>query len=68
MIMGKSATFAWWMTAPQLVSVLERMLTIHFKVHTGFVTIIAVYVPTNEIGNEEESRESYHAVLAGLRE
>ena len=40
----------------------DRLLRVHLRSHTGFVTIIAVYAPTNEPGNAEEADKFYQAL------
>ena len=40
-------------------SVSERILRIHLKSHLGFVSLIAMYTPTNVPCNEEEIETFY---------
>ena len=39
----------------------ERILRIFLKSHVGFVSLTAVYVPTNVFGNEEDTEAFYQS-------
>ena len=43
------------------------MLKIRLKSHFGHVSVIAVYAPTNEAGNEEETKKFYRALQDCVR-
>ena len=65
--MSKRAAGAWRAAGSVFDPVSERILHICLKLHTGFVTLVAVYVPTNELRNEEESVEVYQALQDVVR-
>ena len=58
-ILNEKAAGAWRSAGLVLDPVSKRILHIHLKLHTGFVTFVAVYAITNELRNEEESVEFY---------
>ena len=62
MVLEERAASAWRMAGSKFFPVSERLLKIRLKAHTGHVSVIAVYAPTNEVGNEEESRKFYQAL------
>ena len=57
--MGGDAATAWKQAGSVFFPVSDRLLRVRLKIHTGFVSIIAVYAPTNEPGCVEESEKFY---------
>ena len=47
-IMSECAASTWRITGSEFDLISERIVCIHMKSHVGFVSIIAVYAPTNE--------------------
>ena len=58
---------AWRMAGPEFTPVSERMLKIQLKSHFDHVSGITVYAPTNEAGNEEETKKLYRALQDCVR-
>ena len=58
-VLEERAASAWRMAGSEFTPVSERMLKILLKSHFGQVSVIAVYAPTNEAGNEEETKKFY---------
>ena len=67
MVLEERAASAWRMAGSEFTPVSERMLKIWFKSHFGYVSVIAVYAPTNEAGNEEETKKFYQALQDCVR-
>jgi len=61
-LLSKRASFAWEAANSVFVPVSDRILRIRLKSHTGFMSIIAVYAPTNEPGNEADTEAFYHSL------
>ena len=57
MVLEERAASAWMMAGSEFTSVSERLLKIRLKFRFFHVSVIAVYAPTNEAGNEEETRK-----------
>ena len=55
LVLSERATSAWCFAGSVMEPVSERIIRIRLKSHTGFLSIIAVYAPTNEPASEEES-------------
>ena len=66
--MSNRAVGAWRAAGSVFDSVSKRILCIRLKLHTGFVTLVAMYAPTNELRNEEESVEFYQALQDTVRQ
>ena len=66
-VLEERAASAWRMAGSEFTPVSERMLKIWFKFHFGYVSVIAVYAPTNEAGNEEETKKFYQALQDCVR-
>ena len=58
-VLSERAASAWRIAGSVLDPVSERLLHIRLKSHTGFLSLIVVYAPTNEPKNEEESVAFY---------
>ena len=56
------AAATWRQAGSVFTPVLDRLLSVRFKCHTGFVSIIAVYAPTNEPGNVQDADKFYQAL------
>ena len=67
MVLEERAASAWRMAGSEFTSVSERLLKIRLKFHFFHVSVIAVYAPTNEAGNEEETRKFYQALQECVR-
>ena len=61
-VLEKRAASAWRLAGSEFTPVSERILRTRLKSHTGHVSVIAVYAPTNEAGNEEETKKFYQAL------
>ena len=61
-LLSERATSAWRSAGSVFDPVSERILRIRLKSHTGFVSLIAVYAPTNVPGNEEETEAFYQSL------
>ena len=57
--LSADADAAWRAAGSDLDLISERLLQIRIKRHSGHVSIIAVYVSTNETGKEDESEQFY---------
>ena len=62
MVLKERAASTWRMDGSDFTTVSERLLRIRLKCHAGHVSVIAAYAPTNEVGNEEETRKFYQAL------
>ena len=66
-VLEERAASAWKMAGSEFTPVSERTLKIRLKSHFGHVSVIAVYAPTNEAGNEEETNKFYRALQDCVR-
>ena len=66
-VLEEHAASAWRMAVSEFTPVSERLLKIQLKSHFGHVSVIAVYAPTNEAGNEEGTRKFYQALQDCVR-
>ena len=57
--LSENATAAWRAAKAEFNPISERLLRTRLKMHSGFVSVVAVYAPTNEEGNEEEAERFY---------
>ena len=62
MVLEKCAASAWRLAGSVFTPVSENILRMQLKSHTGHVSVIAVYTPTNEAGNEEETKKFYQSL------
>ena len=67
-MLGKRAVTAWKAAGSVFEALSDRMMRVRLKLHTGFVSIIAVYAPTNEPKNEGESVEFYQSLQKVVRQ
>ena len=58
-VLSEGGASAWRFANSVMDPVSERMLRLRLKCHTGYLSLIAVYAPTNEPANEEESIAFY---------
>ena len=58
-VLSANAPVAWRAAKAEFHPVSERLLRTRLKMHSGFVSVVAVYAPTNEEGNEEEAEKFY---------
>ena len=65
-VFSERATSAWQTAHSKFVPVSERILRTRLKSHTGFLSLIAVYAPTNEHGNEADTESFYHSLQAEI--
>ena len=61
-LLSDSAASAWRSAGSVFHPVSERILRIRLKSHIGFMSLIAVYAPTNVPGNEEETEAFYQSL------
>ena len=61
-LLSESAASAWRSAGSVFHPVSERILRIRLKSHIGFMSLIAVYAPTNVPGNEEETETFYQSL------
>ena len=61
-VLENCAASAWRMSSSEFTPMSERLLRIWLKCHTGHVFVIAVYAPTNGVGEEEETRKFYQSL------
>ena len=61
-VMREKAALAWRQAGSEFDPVSERILRVRLKSHTGFLSLIAVYAPTNEPMKEEKSLAFYQAL------
>lgn len=66
-ILGERAALAWWLAGSVFDPLSERIMRLCLKSHTGFVSLIVVYAPTNELKNEDEAVEFYQTLQACVR-
>ena len=66
-VLEERAASGWRMAGSEFTPVSERLLKIWLKSHFGHVSVIAVYAPTNEAENEEETRKFYQALQDCVR-
>ena len=57
-VMGTKATEAWKAAGSVFDPVSERLMKVRLKMHSGYVSVIAVYAPTNE--DQSQSEQFYH--------
>ena len=57
--LSADADAAWRAAGSDFDPVSKRLLRIKLKIHSGHVSIIAVYAPTNETSKEDESEQFY---------
>ena len=67
-VLGQRASAAWRAAGAVFNPVSDRLLRVRLKLHTGFVSIIAVYAPTNEPTNQGESMEFYQVLQEVTRQ
>ena len=67
MVLEERAASAWRMAGSEFTPVSERMLRIRLKFHFGHMSVVAVYAPTNEAGNEKETKKFYLALQDCVR-
>ena len=67
MVFSERAAAAWRAAGSVFDPASDRLLKVRLKLHTGYVSIIAVYAPTNEPKSEEETAEFYQALQAVMR-
>ena len=67
-VLSERVASAWRVACSVLDPVSERLLHIPLKSHTGFLSLIVVYAPTNEPKNEEESVAFYQALQECVRQ
>ena len=56
MIFSETAATAWRSAGLVFNPVPKRIIRVRLKLHTGFVSLIAVYAQTNESINESEEK------------
>ena len=61
-LLSESAASAWRSAGSVFHPVSERIPRIRLKSHIGFMSLIAVYAPTNVPGNEEETEAFYQSL------
>ena len=66
-VMSERASSAWHFAGSVMEPVSERIIRIRLKSHTGFLSLIAVYAPTNEPASEEESEAFYESLQECVR-
>ena len=67
-VMSERAASAWKFAGSVFDPSSERLLRLRLKSHSGFLSIIAVYAPTNELANEEESIAFYEELQECVRQ
>ena len=60
MVLSVNATSACRAAGSDFVPVTDRLLRIRLRIHSGYVSVISVYAPTNEKENVEESECFYY--------
>ena len=61
-VLSERATSTWQSANSKFVPISERIIRIRLKSHTGFLSLIAVYAPTNEPGNEADTESFYQSL------
>ena len=67
MAFSERTAAAWRATGSVLDPVSERIVKVRLKLHTGYVSLFAVYAPTNELKNEGQTEEFYQSLQAAVR-
>ena len=67
-VLSEKAVMAWKAAGAEFDPISERLMRIRLKMHRGYVSVIAVYAPTNEEGNEEETEKFYADMQEALCE
>ena len=61
--MGALATAAWRAGSSIFDPVSDRLLRVRLKMHSGYVSLIVVYAPSNE---DQSSSEQFYCDLQGV--
>ena len=67
-VLSERGASAWRFANSVMDPVSERILRLRLKSHTGYLSLIAVYAPTNEPANEEESIDFYEELQECVRQ
>ena len=67
-VLSEKAVMAWKAAGAEFDPISERLMRIRLTMHRGYVSVIAVYAPTNEEGNEEETEKFYVDIQEALCE
>ena len=59
MVLSEKSVVAWRATGAEFDPISERLMRIRLKMHSGHVSVFAVYAPTNEKGKESETERFY---------
>ena len=58
-MLGEEAMKAWKTAGAECDSISDRLMRVRFRIHTGYLSVIVVYAPTNEDVQVEASEKFY---------
>ena len=65
-VLSEKSVVAWRATGAEFDPISERLMRIRLKMHSGHVSVFAVYAPTNEEGKEPETERFYAELQEAL--
>ena len=68
-VLGEEAMKTWKTAGAECDPISDRMMRVRFKIHTGYLSVIVVYAPTNvdvQVEASEKFYEDVHEAVCGV--